>query len=181
MASPRLLTAVAPIFRRVRNHAWRYAATAQAPACRGMALPLYAHTSVGHHRSFFSSPPDDKKYTETHGWMKVEDDGTGVVGITGFGQSMAGTVVACKLPAVGAHFSAGASMVELETMGLVPNMSKKPKMSSPGRTCDVHALVDCEIIEVNTLLAEDPELVNNGAEDDGWLVRVKITGDISTL
>ena len=41
--------------------------------------------------------------------------------------------------------------------------------------------MDCEVVEVNDALHEDPELVNYGAEDDGWLVRVKIEGDPSTL
>ncbi len=45
----------------------------------------------------------------------------------------------------------------------------------------VDAPVDCEVIAVNDLLKEDPELVNNGAEDDGWLVRIKIKGGTSAL
>eukprot|EP00928_Gymnodinium_smaydae_P046173 TRINITY_DN30769_c0_g1_i1.p1 TRINITY_DN30769_c0_g1~~TRINITY_DN30769_c0_g1_i1.p1 ORF type:complete len:217 (+),score=53.70 TRINITY_DN30769_c0_g1_i1:34-651(+) len=146
------------------------AASVSACGCAPIALQTRAF--------FFSKQVDDKKYTEKHTWLKVEDDDTGVVGLTSFGQSLAGTVVSARLPDVGDRLTAGASLAELETTGLVPRMSRGGK--NP-RTFEVAAPVDCEVIEVNEMLSEEPELVNNGAEDDGWLVKVKITGDSSLL
>merc|ERR1712217_438272 len=114
------------------------------------------------------------KYTKTHGWLKVEEEGTASVGITGFGQSVVGSVTACKLPDVGASFSIGDKMVEMDVLALIP------KSTSP-RTYQLIAPVDCEITAVNEALLDEPGLVNDDAEGDGWLVKVTVTSDHSTL
>merc|ERR1711879_536967 len=100
----------------------------------------------------------------------------GLVGITGFGQSLAGTVVKVELPEVGTHFAAGAKMAVLDTVAFVPSQVRRKDSTVP-----VEAPLDCQVIEVNEMLGDDPELVNNEAESDGWLVRIKFSGKPSSL
>merc|ERR1712130_864473 len=46
---------------------------------------------------------------------------------------------------------------------------------------EVYAPVECEVIEVNEVLEEEPAMVNSGAMGDGWLVKVKFDGDAAHL
>jgi glycine cleavage system H protein len=39
--------------------------------------------------------------------------------------------------------------------------------------------IDGEIIEFNEELESSPELVNESPYDQGWMIKVKITGDLS--
>merc|ERR1711920_998482 len=108
----------------------------------------------------------DVRYAKTHEWLRVEGDGEGVVGISDFAQGQLGEVVFCDLPSEGASFKAKETLCTLESVKAVG---------------EVYAPVDCEVIEVNEKLADEPALVNSSPQDDGWLVKVKIIGDHSDL
>merc|ERR1719454_2697857 len=105
------------------------------------------------------------KFAKTHEWVKVDGE-TAVLGISDFAQGQLGEVVYCDLPAEGADFSGQDTIVTLESVKAVG---------------EVYAPADCEVIEVNESLNDEPALVNSSPMGDGWLVKIKLTGDVSSL
>jgi len=110
---------------------------------------------------FFS----DVRYAETHEWLKGEGN-TATIGISDFAQGALGEVVYVELPEVGKTFKAKETMCTLESVKAVG---------------EVYAPLDLEVTEVNDKLGDDPATVNSSPESDGWLVKVKYSGDASSL
>eukprot|EP00440_Ansanella_granifera_P063224 gb/GFBE01068558.1/.p1 GENE.gb/GFBE01068558.1/~~gb/GFBE01068558.1/.p1 ORF type:complete len:173 (+),score=57.97 gb/GFBE01068558.1/:1-519(+) len=107
----------------------------------------------------------DVRYAPTHEWFKSEG-GSATLGISDFAQGQLGEVVYVELPEVGATFTAKDTVCTLESVKAVG---------------EVYAPVDCEVTEVNEKLNDEPALVNSSPEEDGWLMKVKFTGDASSL
>ncbi len=99
------------------------------------------------------------KYTESHEWIRVEED-LGVVGITRQAQRELGEVVHVELPAVGKMVRAGDEIAVLE---------------STKAAADIYSPVSGEIVEINQKLADFSELVNNEPETSGWLFKIRCT------
>ncbi|MDF1779359.1 MAG: glycine cleavage system protein GcvH [Rhizobiaceae bacterium] len=97
-------------------------------------------------------------YTEDHEWVRV-DGNEAVVGITNHAQEQLGDLVFVELPEAGRKVARGEAMIVVESV----------KAAS-----DVYAPVDGEILAVNDALEGSPGLVNEAAEGDGWLVRMKL-------
>ena len=106
-------------------------------------------------------------YTRDHEWIRLED-GAVVCGITDYAQTQLGDVVFVELPEVGAHLvrQAAAAVVE-----------------STKAANDVYAPVSGEVIAVNDRLEEEPNLVNESAEDQGWFFRLRLAdaGELDEL
>ena len=113
-----------------------------------------------------SELPGDLRYTEEHEWLRQEEDGTVTVGITDHAQSALGDLVYVELPEVGQSVDAGGDMAVVESV----------KAAS-----DVYAPVSGEVVAVNEDLSDDPEKVNGDPYGDGWIVRLKPSGDGETL
>jgi glycine cleavage system H protein len=103
--------------------------------------------------------PTELRYTKSHEWGRLEDDGTATVGITDHAQELLGDLVFVELPEVGAQVGAGAECAVVESV----------KAAS-----DVYSPVTGEVIEVNELLAESPETINGDAYEEGWIFRVRL-------
>ena len=101
------------------------------------------------------------KYTTTHEWIEVIDS-EGIVGITERAQLTYGKVVFVELPAVGDEFEQEDTISRVEAVD--------------GGTFPVHAPVTGEIIEVNSVLEEDADLINRSPEGDGWICKMTIEG-----
>lgn len=97
-------------------------------------------------------------YTEDHEWVRV-DGNEAVVGITNHAQEQLGDLVFVELPEAGRKVARGEAMIVVESV----------KAAS-----DVYAPVHGEILAVNDALGGSPGLVNEAAEGDGWLVRMKL-------
>ncbi len=108
--------------------------------------------------------PGDLKYTQEHEWLRQEEDGTVTIGITDHAQSALGDLVYVELPEVGQEVESGGEMAVVESV----------KAAS-----DVYAPISGEIVAVNEGLADDPEKINADAFGDGWIVRLKPSGDDS--
>ncbi|MFS2324881.1 glycine cleavage system protein GcvH [Brucella sp. H1_1004] len=106
-------------------------------------------------------------FTEDHEWISVEG-GVATVGITIHAQEQLGDLVFVDLPEVGRTVSKGDGIVVVESV----------KAAS-----DVYAPVDGEVVEVNEAVSSDPALVNQAAEGDGWLFKLKLSdeGQLSGL
>jgi glycine cleavage system H protein len=117
-------------------------------------------------RQFFgSSRLFSTVYTKTHEWIKTEG-GIVTIGITEYAQDALGEVVFVDQPDAGATFSAKDTVVTLESVKAVG---------------EVYAPADLEIVEANPAFADKPQLVNESAEDKGWLVKAKLTGEMPKL
>ncbi|TVR19514.1 MAG: glycine cleavage system protein GcvH [Balneolaceae bacterium] len=112
--------------------------------------------------------PDDLKYTKEHEWVRDNGDGTVTVGITDFAQGELGDIVFVELEPEGSEFE------QDDVFGTVEAVKTVSELFSP---------VSGEIIEINELLEDDPELVNNDPYGDGWMVKIKVSdsSELDTL
>ena len=113
-----------------------------------------------------SNIPADLKYAKSHEWLKVLGDGTALVGITDYAQNSLGDITFVQLPKAGVTLKAG------ETFGVVESV----KAAS-----DVYAPATGTVLEVNQALEAAPEKVNQSPYADGWMLKLKLSGDTATL
>lgn len=110
------------------------------------------------------SIPENLKYTKDHEWVKVEGD-IATIGVTDFAQSELGDIV----------------FVEVETEGETLNQEEVFGTIEAVKTVsDLFMPVTGEIIEFNTEIEANPELVNTDPYGAGWMVKLKIS-DASQL
>ncbi|MHA3048860.1 glycine cleavage system protein GcvH [Acinetobacter sp. ANC 4633] len=101
--------------------------------------------------------PNDLKYVATHEWAKIEGDLV-VTGITDHAQDALGDLVYIEVPEVDRHLDAG------EQAGVVESV----KTAS-----DIYSPIAGTVVEVNTSLEDEPELVNNDPYAAGWMYKIK--------
>lgn len=106
-----------------------------------------------------SDIPSDLRYTESHEWVREEEDGVARVGISDHAQSQLGDLVYVELPEVGDEFDKGDTCAVVESV----------KAAS-----DIYSPVSGEVVAVNEGLADAPERVNNDPYEDGWLFSVRM-------
>ncbi|MEN2281571.1 glycine cleavage system protein GcvH [Algoriphagus sp. SE2] len=109
--------------------------------------------------------PQELKYTKDHEWVRIEDD-IATIGVTDFAQSELGDIVYVEVETVGETLNAE------EVFGTVEAVKTVSDLFMP---------VSGEVTELNEKLADEPELVNSDPYGDGWMVKVKISGDASGL
>lgn len=98
--------------------------------------------------------PNELHYTQTHEWVRIENDGKVTVGITEHAQSQLGDLVVVEVPSVGAVVHAADEVCVLESVKA---------------TTEVYSPLSGTIIEVNEDLEEAPGLLNSDPYGDGWL------------
>ncbi|MDX1529600.1 MAG: glycine cleavage system protein GcvH [Gammaproteobacteria bacterium] len=101
----------------------------------------------------------DIKFTEDHEWIRMEDDETGVCGISDYAQDQLGELVFIELPETGIEVSQGSEAAVIESVKAAGELK---------------APVSGTIIEVNEALADEPEIVNNDPQGDGWFIKIKV-------
>ncbi|NUP34999.1 MAG: glycine cleavage system protein GcvH [Streptomycetaceae bacterium] len=104
------------------------------------------------------SAPQHLLYSKDHEWLTTGDD-PAVIGISEFAANALGDVVFVQLPEVGTRVTAGEPCGELESTKSVS---------------DIFAPADGEVVEVNTAVVDQPELVNSDPYGDGWLIKVRL-------
>lgn len=105
------------------------------------------------------SYPSNLKYTKEHEWIKVEGD-TALVGVTFYAQKELGDIV----------------FVEIETEGeTVEKDEPFGTIEAVKTVSDLFMPVTGEIMEVNGLINDQPELVNKDPYGDGWMIKIKIS------
>ena len=98
------------------------------------------------------------RYTEDHEWIRFEDDGSAVVGITDYAQEQLGEIVFVELPEVGGAFEQGGEAAVIESV----------KAAS-----ELFAPVSGTVVEVNEALNDAPGLVNEDPTGEGWFLRIE--------
>jgi glycine cleavage system H protein len=99
------------------------------------------------------------KFTPDHEYIRI-DGSTGTVGITDYAQQQLGDIVFVELPAVGTRLKKGDEAAVVESV----------KAAS-----EIYAPVTGEVVEVNSLLTDQPGMLNTDAEAGGWIFKVAIT------
>jgi glycine cleavage system H protein len=98
-------------------------------------------------------------FTKDHEWVRIDGD-IAVVGITEHAQEQLGDVVFVKLPAIGRTVSQGGEAAVVESV----------KAAS-----EVYAPLGGEVIEGNSALEDNPALVNQDAEGEGWFFKLRLS------
>lgn len=106
-------------------------------------------------------------YSKDHEWVRV-DGNSATIGITDYAQSQLGDVVYVELPDAGKTLSAGKEAAVVESV----------KAAS-----DVYAPISGEVTENNQAVADEPSLINNSPQEDGWFFRMTIadSGELAKL
>ncbi len=104
-----------------------------------------------------SEVPGNLRYSIEHEWIRLEDDGSVVIGITDHAQEALGELVYVEQPEDGATLAKGDACVVVESV----------KAAS-----DVFAPISGSLTETNSALVDEPELVNQSPYEAGWLVRI---------
>jgi len=103
--------------------------------------------------------PDDLLYSRTHEWVRVEEGGQAVIGITAYAAEEMGDIVYVELPEKGDELELDAAFGVIESVKA---------------TADLYSPISGEVVEINTPLEDAPEAINEDPYNDGWLVRVEL-------
>ena len=101
----------------------------------------------------------NKKYTKEHEWVEVVND-IATVGITNHAQESLGDIVFVELPEIGKSVKSGNEISVIESV----------KAAS-----DIYRPIDGEIIEINNDLTKDASVINQDAENEGWIFKLKVS------
>ncbi|GAB4030281.1 glycine cleavage system protein GcvH [Spirosoma gilvum] len=104
--------------------------------------------------------PAELSYTEDHEWIRIEEDGTAVVGITDFAQHELGDIIFVDINTVGQTLAKGDVFGAVEAVKTVS---------------DLFLPIEGEILELNSAIEKKPELLNTDPYGEGWIVRLKPT------
>lgn len=100
------------------------------------------------------------RYTESHEWVRPDaEQEIATVGISHYAQKELGEIVFVELPEVGVELKAGEEAAVLE---------------STKSAVDIYSPVSGEVVAINEELFQHPERVNQSAEGDGWLFRIRL-------
>ncbi|NUN93860.1 MAG: glycine cleavage system protein GcvH [Verrucomicrobiae bacterium] len=102
--------------------------------------------------------PENLKYTKSHEWIRLDGDRLATMGITAYAVQQLGDIVFLDLPKVGAKAVAG------QTIGVIESVKA---------AVDLYAPISGEVLEVNTLLAENFEALAKDPYGQGWMAKIR--------
>lgn len=102
--------------------------------------------------------PGDLRYSEEDEWARLQGKRV-TAGITDYAQQQLGDIVFVELPEVGKVLESG------EPFGVIESVKA---------VSDLYAPVAGEVVEINEVLAEQPEAVNEDCYGDGWMIAIDI-------
>lgn len=103
--------------------------------------------------------PSNLRYTKDHEWILVEGD-IATIGITDFAQSELGDIVYVEIETVGETLHKEAVFGTVEAVKTVS---------------DLFMPLSGEIVELNSNLESQPEIVNTDPYGAGWMIKIKMT------
>ena len=115
-----------------------------------------------------SDIPGDLKFLSSHEWVRVEPDGSVTIGISDHAQDLLGDIVFVELPDIGQSIDAETDAAIVESV----------KAAS-----DVYSPISGEVTEVNSILEDQPEIINSSPYEDGWFFKMTPSdlGEIADL
>jgi glycine cleavage system H protein len=102
--------------------------------------------------------PAELRYTREHEWIRVEGE-VAYVGITDYAQSELGEIVFLDIN------TQGETLAQNEVFGSVEAVKTVSDLNMP---------VAGEVLEVNEVINDQPELVNNDPYGEGWMIKIQI-------
>jgi glycine cleavage system H protein len=111
--------------------------------------------------------PENLRYTQKHEWIRMEGN-QAFVGITDYAQGELGDVVFIEIETLGTKLKQGEAFGTIEAVKTVS---------------DLFMPVSGEVLEINSMLNDKPELVNKDPYGDGWMIKIEVsdTGDLNNL
>ena len=111
--------------------------------------------------------PEELKYTEEHEWIRLEGN-IATVGITDFAQSELGDIVYIEVDTLDSEIKSNDVFGTVEAVKTVS---------------DLFMPVNGRVIEVNSSLEDNPEVVNDDPYGDGWIIKIEVSNpsDIDAL
>ena len=115
-----------------------------------------------------SNVPSELRFTKSHEWIRLEDDGSVTIGISDHAQDLLGDLVFVETPEVGSTYATGDDCAVVESV----------KAAS-----DVYSPLSGEITEINEELADAPEVINTDPYGKGWIFKMTLAdaGEIDGL
>jgi len=102
--------------------------------------------------------PDNCKYTDKHEWIRMEGD-EAYIGITDYAQGELGDIVYIEIETEGEKLALGEAFGTIEAVKTVS---------------DLFMPMSGEVLEFNSKLEDEAELVNTDPFGEGWMIRVSI-------
>jgi glycine cleavage system H protein len=103
--------------------------------------------------------PDDRRYSEEHEWAQDNGDGTITMGVTDHAQELLTDIVYVELPEM------GKKVKQQEPVAVVESVKS---------VSDVYSPVSGEVVKINEILEDQPELINQDAFGEGWIAKIKM-------
>jgi glycine cleavage system H protein len=104
--------------------------------------------------------PAELKYVKSHEYVRVENGGKAIIGVTAFAADQLGDVTYVELPKVGEKFKME------DKFGVIESVKSVSDLFMP---------VSGEIMAVNERLSSEPELVNYDCYGEGWMIKVQLS------
>ena len=102
--------------------------------------------------------PSNLRYTKEHEWIRVEGN-EAYVGITDYAQSELGEIVFVDIT------TEGETLAQEEVFGSVEAVKTVSDLNMP---------VSGEVLEINEVINDQPELVNNDPYGEGWMIKISV-------
>jgi len=111
--------------------------------------------------------PSNLRYTKDHEWISLKGE-VATIGITDFAQRELGDIVYIEVETIGKQLATGAVFGTVEAVKTVS---------------DLYLPVSGTINELNSVLANAPELVNNDPYGEGWMIKMTLDNpaDVESL
>ncbi|MDH4202723.1 MAG: glycine cleavage system protein GcvH [Phycisphaerae bacterium] len=100
----------------------------------------------------------DAGYLESHEWAKKQDGNVFTVGLTAYAIEQLGDIVYMELPEAGTEVIAG------EPFGVVESVKS---------ASDMYAPISGTVVEANTDIPDNPDILKGDAYDAGWLIKIE--------
>lgn len=105
--------------------------------------------------------PGELKYTKDHEWVKIEGN-VATIGITDFAQGELGDIVFVDVDSVDDELSSGDVFGSVEAVKTVS---------------DLFLPLNGTVLEFNSELEDQPELLNTDPYGKGWIIKVDVGTD----
>ena len=102
--------------------------------------------------------PKELKYTEEHEWVLIENE-VATIGITDYAQGELSDIVFIELPNVADEIT------QMEPFGTIEAVKA---------VSDLYAPLTGTIVEANSMLEDQPELINKDPYGKGWMIKIKM-------
>lgn len=100
----------------------------------------------------------DARYLKSHEWAKKESGNVFSVGLSAYAIEQLGDIVYMELPEVGKQFK------KEESFGIVESVKS---------AADMYAPVSGKVVEVNSNIPDNPDVLKTDPYGAGWLIKIE--------